>query len=218
MKTSSREIVLRHLQQRLPGRFASPESMEADHVFVEIDFSANEAMRPVAVHGDGASQQTRPGGIVGSPQENHSSVQLRLKIQFPVFREPVSRGRCFDPGSRAKLTQRAGLVECFSQRQDQLFNLRRDLVGRLPPPTPSGTEIDAVETPTCGPTHPILHGLMSNAEPLRHGASRGPWPNCRSHPPATLFDPCFSSRTTPSRSSRKRFHIVVPGSQVAGNC
>lgn len=72
-------------------RFASPESVKADLFACEIDFGANESMRPKGINEVAMAEQFNFATIIGATQKGNRSLERELKVERPVIRKGSSR-------------------------------------------------------------------------------------------------------------------------------
>jgi hypothetical protein len=87
------------VQERLAEGIASSEGVEAYEVFFQVDFGANEAMAPVGIDQEAATEQVGVAGFAGAAQEDEESLGLGLEVGLPGRREGASLGSGFDPQS-----------------------------------------------------------------------------------------------------------------------
>lgn len=87
-----RELVRDLSDQGLVLWLSSSEGVEADGVGVEVDFTADEAMRPEWVDGEGTTKQANLTMIVGASEEDDLASRMSLKVLPPRLREGLSEG------------------------------------------------------------------------------------------------------------------------------
>jgi hypothetical protein len=82
-------------------RVSSTEGVEADAAADEIDFTADEAMRPGWIHAEGPAKEEDYPLLGRAPQEQDPPARTRVQIGAPRHRKRTPAGRDLDP-SRAR--------------------------------------------------------------------------------------------------------------------
>jgi hypothetical protein len=85
----SRQVVIDLSEEGLEMGFAAPEGIEADLVGVEVDFAADEAVRPEGINGEGVSEQVDVAMVVGTSEEDDFP-GMKLKGWLPGMGEGLS--------------------------------------------------------------------------------------------------------------------------------
>ncbi len=73
-------------EQWLESGFATTKSIETDAFVVEIDFGADQAMRPVLGHEESMTEDRSMAAIVSTANENDCAARASLKIQDEIVR------------------------------------------------------------------------------------------------------------------------------------
>jgi hypothetical protein len=97
----SRELVRDLSEEGLKGGFAASEGVKANGVGVEIDFAADESVRPERVDGESMSQQSDLAVIVGASEEDDLACGVSLEAQLPRMWEGLPERSGQDTFGRA---------------------------------------------------------------------------------------------------------------------
>lgn len=91
-KSSFGKAVFYRSQQWLFRGVSSSERVERNEAGIEIDFSSDQAMRPVSVHKEGVAQEVHLTGLAGAPQVNDPAARMRLEVELPrSWKGPAER-------------------------------------------------------------------------------------------------------------------------------
>ena len=83
-------------EQRLESGFATTKRIEADALVVEVDFGADQPMRPVLGHRKAMTEERGEAAIVGTTDENDRAARPSLKIEHGIRRHWTAWGSAFD--------------------------------------------------------------------------------------------------------------------------
>jgi hypothetical protein len=95
-ETAARKDVRVRTEQWLEGGFATTKCIEADAFVVEVDFGANQPMRPVLGHRKVMTEDRGKATIVGTTDENDCAARPSLKIEHEILRHWAAWGSAFD--------------------------------------------------------------------------------------------------------------------------
>lgn len=95
-KASEGQRVRKISKQRLGVGLPSAQGIETQGSLIEIDLTADQAVRPPAIDQEGVTQQVDLSLLAGAPQKDNAAAGMRLKIEVPPFGKESAGGSRLD--------------------------------------------------------------------------------------------------------------------------
>ena len=93
-----RAWIIDFAKQRLVGRIASAQGMEADMLMGKVDIATHQAMQPMLGDMEAAAEQIDVAVLVAATQEDHAAGQGRAQVESEAGREAAAPGSSLAPG------------------------------------------------------------------------------------------------------------------------